>query len=143
MAKWFDIVQGSLTNGLQAPSMQPYTQLSKSFLHLMILTVKKYYCNYRWNSLIFHIQNISSSKFFACHILNFYKNHMFPFEQFPRLINHILLVVSLLGTTYLYEELFFKMKHAKSMLNLQLSNHHLSNVLLLSASSLNIYYLFL
>ena len=38
------------------------------------------------------------------------------------------------NTTYCCAQLFSKMKHAKIMLRSQLSNHHLSDVLLISSS---------
>ena len=56
------------------------------------------------------------SKFLACHILNFYKNHVFPPGQF----SHTQQLVRMFGSTYCYEQLFSKMKQAKSMLYLQL-----------------------
>ena len=78
------------------------------------------------------------SKFLACHILDFYKNFVFPSEQFPTLSHtHTQQVVSIFGTTYCCKQLFFKIKHAKSILHSQLSNHHLLNVILLSNSSFN------
>ena len=75
------------------------------------------------------------SKFLVCHILDFYKNHMLPFGQFPNFIPHTQQVVNIFATTYCCEQLFSKMKHAKSMLHSQLLNHHFSYVFLLSTSS--------
>ena len=77
------------------------------------------------------------SKFLACYILNFYKNHMFLSGWILIRITHTQQVVSMFGTTYCCKQLFSKMKHAKSMLHLQLSNHLLSDVFLLSTSSFN------
>ena len=57
--------------------------------------------------------------------------------QFLNLITYTQRVVSMLGSTYRYEQLFFKIKHAKSMLHSQLSNHHLYDVSLWSTSSFN------
>ena len=74
-------------------------------------------------------------KFLACYILNFYKNHIFPFRQFSNLITH----TSKLCLTFTYhcDQLFTKMKHDRSTLHSQLSNHQLSDVLTLSTSSFN------
>ena len=70
-----------------------------------------------------------------CHILNFYKKHMLSSERLVDLITHTQQVMSLFGIAYCYEQLFFKMKYAKSTLHL--SNHLLSDVFLLSTSSFN------
>ena len=59
------------------------------------------------------------SKFLACLILDFNKTA------------HIQQVVDMFGTMYNCEWLFSKMKHAKSTLHSQLSNHHSTNLLLL------------
>ena len=72
------------------------------------------------------------SKFF-----DFYKNPILLCGQFLNLITHTLQVVSMFGTAYYWKQLFFKKKHAKNMLRLQLSNHHLANVLFLSTYSFN------
>ena len=76
-------------------------------------------------------------KFLACYILNFSKAHMLPSGPFPNFITHIQQVVNMFGITFCSEELFLEMKRTKSMLHLQLSNHHLSDVLLMSTSSFN------
>ena len=47
-------------------------------------------------------------------------------------------VVTMFGTLWCCELLFFKMKHAMSTLHLQLSNNHLFDMFLQSTSSLNI-----
>ena len=39
------------------------------------------------------------SKFFAFHILNFYKNYVFPFGWLPNIIIHIQYIVSMFSTT--------------------------------------------
>ena len=77
-------------------------------------------------------------KFLAYHILVFYKNHVLLFGWFPNLITPTQQVVSMFYTAYSCEQLFTKIKHAKSMLCSELSNHHLSDVYLLSTSSFNL-----
>ena len=72
-------------------------------------------------------------KFLDCHILNFNKKYVLPFEQFPELTTHTQQVVSMFGTPYHCEQLFAKMNYAKCMLN----SYHLSDVVLLSNSSFN------
>ena len=77
------------------------------------------------------------SKFLACHILDFNKNHVPLFEWFPNYITHTQQVVSMFRIKFCCEQLFSKMKLAKSMLYLLLSNHHLSDVFLQSTSPFN------
>ena len=55
------------------PSIWSFTKLS---FNLLMLTMKNYYCNCRWNWLIFSCSEDLKSKFLACHSLNFYKNHV-------------------------------------------------------------------
>ena len=107
-----------------------------SHLFLMV-TVKKYHYICWWTSLNLHWSEDLKSKFLACHILNFYMNLIIPLGWFPNIIIHTQQVMKMFDTAYSYEQLFSKMKHTKCMLHSQLSNHHLSDVLLLSNSSFN------
>ena len=107
-------------------------------LCLLIVTTKKYHYNCRWNSLILQCSEDLKLKFLACHILDFYKNYVFPFGWFGNLITFTQQVVSMFGTTYNCEQLFSKRKHTKITLHLQLSNHQLSNVILLSTFSIKL-----
>ena len=75
------------------------------------------------------------SEFFACVILDYYNNRMFLSGWFPKLISQQ--IVSMFSTTNCCEQFISKMKNPKSMLYLQLSNHHLSEVVLQSTSSFN------
>ena len=50
--------------------------------------------------------------------LDFYKIHMVPCGWFSNLITNTQQIVSMFGTTYLCEQLFSKMKHAKNTLHL-------------------------
>ena len=77
------------------------------------------------------------SKFLACHILNFYKSHVRLFGLFSKLITHTQEVINIFGTKYRCEKLSFKMKHTKSILRSQPSNHLLFDVLILSTSLCN------
>ena len=101
-----------------------------------MLTVSKYYYNCRRNIELQCSEN-SNSKFLDCHILNFYEKYVLPTGQLPTLINHTQQVVSIFDSRYCCEQLYSKIKHVKSMLYLQLSNHHLFDVLLQSTSSFN------
>ena len=68
-------------------------------------------------------------KFLACHILDFYKNHMLLSGRFLTLFILARQIMSWIDTT---------MKHANCMLHLEQSNHHLSDVLLLKTFSSNL-----
>ena len=71
------------------------------------------------------------------HIFNFYKNSVLLSGRFPNLITYTQHIVSMLDTKHRCEQLFSKIKHARSTLRSQLSNLHLTGVLLPSASSFN------
>ena len=47
-----------------------------------------------------------NSKFVACHILDFFKNHELPSGRYLKFITHTQQVVSMFGTIYCYEQLF-------------------------------------
>ena len=100
-------------------------------------------CDDHWRSNVITANGTHWSSVFwrfevSCFLyLQFYKNHVLPSRLLPNLITHAQQVLSQFGTTYCCEHLFSKMKHAKSILHLQLSNYHLSDVLLLSTSSFN------
>ena len=76
-------------------------------------------------------------KLLVCHILDFYKNYELPSGRFPNLITHTQLVVTPFGTKHRCEQLISKTKYANSWPRSQLSNHHLSDVFLLSTSIFN------
>ena len=74
------------------------------------------------------------SRFLTYYILNFYINRVLPSQQFSDFISHTQQGMSMFAATYCWEQLFSKIKHAKSMLHWQLSNHHLSDGLLSTTS---------
>ena len=115
----------SLTYG--SPSMQPYIKLPKRSLYFNI-------CCKEIPLQLIDLKCLEVLKFVACHFLNFYDNHILPSGWFSKFITHTQQMVSLFGTTYYCEQLFSKVKHNKSTLYWQLSNHQLSDVLLLSSS---------
>ena len=121
-------------SGVPNPCPASLIQPSMTIHHFFMLTVNKYHCNGKWNSLIFCVQK---SKFFACHIFDFYKDLTLPSGLFPKLITHIQQIASTFDTTYLSEQLFSKMITTKRMLHSQVWNRHLSNLLLPSISSFN------
>ena len=57
------------------------------------------------------------SKFLAWYILNFYRNHMLLSGGYLIIITHIQQVSYKFGTKYFCEQLFSRMKHAKSKLH--------------------------
>ena len=65
---------------------------------------------------------------------------MYSSGLFPNIISYTQQVVSMFGTTHHSEQFFFssKMKHAKISLRPQVSNHQLSDELLLSTASFNL-----
>ena len=77
-------------------------------------------------------------KFLARHIPDFYKNHVLLPGRFYKLIIHAQQVVTKFGTQKKTEQLFFKMKHANSILRPEMSNHHFSGVFLLLTSLFNL-----
>ena len=68
-------------------------------------------------------------------ILEFYKN--LPKEAFPRIIDFARKKMSLFGSTYKCEQLFTKMKYAKSKTRSRLTDNHLENNLRVAASSIS------
>ena len=68
-------------------------------------------------------------------LLEFYKN--LPKEAFPRIIDFARKKISLFGSTYICEQLFTKMKYAKSKTRLRLTDNHLENNLRVAASSIS------
>ena len=66
-------------------------------------------------------------------LLEFYKN--LSKEAFPRITDFARKKMSLFGSTYMCEQLFTKMKHAKSKTRSRLTNHHLQNNLRVAISS--------
>ena len=66
---------------------------------------------------------------------DFYKIHLLQSGRFSNLITCIQLVMSMFVTTFSGKLMFSKMLHANSMLHSQLSNHLMSNALLLPSTS--------
>ena len=77
------------------------------------------------------------SKFLTCHILNFCKNHMLLSIAYSDLITHTQQIVSMFDFKYCCEQ-FSKIKHSKTTLHSQLSNHPWIDMLLQSTSSFNL-----
>ena len=70
-----------------------------------------------------------------CSLLEFYKN--LPKEAFPSIIDFARKKMSLFGSTYICEQLFTKMKYAKSKTKSRLTDNHLENNLRVAASSIS------
>ena len=68
-------------------------------------------------------------------LLEFYKN--LPKEAFPRITDFARKKMSLFGSIYICEELFTKMKYAKSKTRSRLTDNHLENNLRVAASSIS------
>ena len=68
-------------------------------------------------------------------LLEFYKN--LCKEAFPRITDFARKKMSLFGSTYICEQLFTKMKHAKSKTKTRLTDNHLENNLRVAASSIS------
>ncbi len=66
---------------LQGPSMWSFTKFSKFSLCLLMLTVKKYHYNCRWNSLIFSVQKIWSPSFLLATSLISIRNTCFHVDD--------------------------------------------------------------
>ncbi|KAG0723767.1 General transcription factor II-I repeat domain-containing protein 2 [Chionoecetes opilio] len=69
--------------------------------------------------------------------LSFFRDLVLPSNKFPYYIEHIKCIVAMFGSTYCCEHLFSKMKYTKSGIRSQLSDRHLNDILLLSASSID------
>ena len=87
-------------------SMQPFSQLSKFSLHLLVLIGKKSFYNWRNKLIDFQFSEDLKFKFLACHILNFYENHILPSGRLAYFITRNQKVVNMFGTTYCCERSF-------------------------------------
>ena len=88
-------------------------------------------CDCIWNSLIFRVQKMLKSNFLACYILDFCKNHPLPSKRFPY---HITTPSELWA--YLTRYTVVNSCSRKWNMPRVRCIHQLSNVLLLSISSL-------
>jgi len=67
-------------------------------------------------------------KYNSMPLLEFYRTHVTS-KNFPNLRKHAINLASLFGSTYLCEQFFSKMKHAKSNLRTTITDKNLSNQL--------------
>lgn len=72
-------------------------------------------------------------------ILSLYQNFIIPLlpERYPSLHSHAFLVPSPLGSTYICEQLFQRMKHRKSKISSIISDEHLESSLRIAATPSN------
>ncbi|XP_063820200.1 general transcription factor II-I repeat domain-containing protein 2-like [Pseudophryne corroboree] len=84
------------------------------------------------------LQNNSSlrEKFFNVPLFTFYKDYISQ-DTFPYLWQHALKMCALLGSTYLCEQFFSRMKNAKSKTRTQLTDQHLENTLRIATSNID------
>jgi len=68
-------------------------------------------------------------------LLDFYKKYL-ESKQYPNLINHAKKMASMIGSTYVCEQLFSSMKVTKSKLRTQLNDGHLQDIILFATSNL-------
>ena len=89
---------------------------------------------------LLELQNNSSlrEKFFNVPLLTFYKDYISE-DTFPNLRGHALKMCALLGSTYLCEEFFSRMKHVKSKTRSQITDQHLENTLRIATSNIGAY----
>jgi len=89
---------------------------------------------------LLELQNNSSlrEKFFNVPLLTFYKDYISE-DTFPNLRGHALKMCALLGSTYLCEEFFSRMKHVKSKTRSQIADQHLENTLRIATSNIGAY----
>ena len=79
---------------------------------------------------LLELQNNSSlrEKFFNVPLLTFYKDYISE-DAFPNLCGHALKMCALLGSTYLWEQFFSRMKHVKSKTRSQITGTNISRIL--------------
>jgi hypothetical protein len=77
------------------------------------------------------------SKFLNVSLLEFYKFYL-PENNFPQLYRHAICGSALFGSTYVYEQLFSKMKHSKSKLRSRLMDKHLQSELTVASTNIKV-----
>ena len=75
-------------------------------------------------------------KYLASPLLDFWNLHILPSGNYPNLVWLALNTASIFGSTYCCEQLFSRMKLLKNQTHAQLTDAHLSDVPLLSVSSI-------
>ncbi|XP_043917683.1 general transcription factor II-I repeat domain-containing protein 2B-like isoform X2 [Protopterus annectens] len=74
-------------------------------------------------------------KFLQESLLDFYKLYLSK-EKYPSLHEHALFMTSLLGSTYICEQFFSRMKYTKSKIRTKISDEHLENTLRIATVSI-------
>jgi hypothetical protein len=75
------------------------------------------------------------SRFLNSPLIQFYQ-HLKATNKFRSLTEHSQVIIAMFGSTYFCEQLFSKMKYAKSPIRSQISDDHLNDILRLSSSSI-------
>jgi hypothetical protein len=75
--------------------------------------------------------------FWKNNYLTFYKEYI-PEDAFPNFRRHALKMYTLLGSTYLCEQFFSRMKHVKSKTRTQITDQHLENTLRIATSNIDV-----
>ena len=76
----------------------------------------------------FQCESSLKDKFNSSSSIDFYKNYVSR-EIYPGICKHAMFMISLFGSTYLCERVFFKMKYTKSPARSLLSDSHLEDSL--------------
>ena len=79
-----------------------------------------------------------SIEYKANDVVTFYKNHVMAHGTFLGLVQHAKKMCYMLGSTYLCESLFSKMKYTKSRIRARMTDEHLEDHLRMSVSSLEV-----
>ena len=76
----------------------------------------------------FQCESSLKDKFKSSSLLDFYKNYVSR-EKYPSICKHAMFMILLFGSTYLYEQVFSRMKYTKSSERSQLSDSDLEDSL--------------
>ena len=69
---------------------------------------------------------------------DFYKKYVSESSSFCNMVDHAKRIICMLGSTYMCEQLFLKMKFAKNKMCSRLTDDHLNGILILPTTKINV-----